>query len=175
MNYFKRGMCIVKPSGIPSCWTVLIIYLIIGDTLSQKIEEEGGGEKGKIISMITDFSDIMETRRKWTFFLIEERIYLGTWLQRVRAHDGGTKSWHPSQEAKHSHPELQARLRDWAPGMKHDFKTSKLTPERYFLKWHHTSQSYPNSATNWVASIRISKPMGGILIQTTMLWKDNFV
>lgn len=67
-------------------------------------------------------------------FLIEERNYLGTWLQRVRTHDGGTKSWHQSQEAKCSHPELQAWIRDWVTGMRHDFETSKFTPERHFLK-----------------------------------------
>lgn len=64
-------------------------------------------------------------------FLIKERIYLGTWLQRVRAHDGGTKSWHQSQEAKHSPPELQAWIRDWVPGMKHDFTQSSLRRDTF--------------------------------------------
>lgn len=47
------------------------------------------------------------------------------------------------------------------------FETSKPMTVAHFLQLSNTSESFPNSATNWEPRIQIYETIGAVLMQTT--------
>ena len=63
--------------------------------------------------------------------------------------------------------------RDW--GWCGFLKPQSVHPVTFLLQQGHTSQSFPNSSTNWGPSIQTHEPMGAILTQATITGMTVFL